>query len=212
MLRLLLSHESYRTVDGSIADPVERDEIQCHLQHLVQGESFKTERRDLLDNKSIKRSSRIAQFIPFIGPNGLIRSSGRLRRPGEIDFDTKHPIVLDARHTSVKLFLRRTHMKNHHQGINYLRSKVQEFYAILKLRSTLCSIKSSCVLSKKFGAATIQPIMADLLKERLAYQSPPFTNSGVYQLLRPILRHRSSDYREEVGISLHLSDYSCCPC
>ena len=66
----------------------------------------------------------------------------------EIDFDTKHPIVLDARHTFVKLFLRHTHLKNHHQGIDYLRSKVQERYAILKLRSTLRSINSNCVFCR----------------------------------------------------------------
>ena len=63
--------------------------------------------------------------------------------------------------------------------MDYLRSKVQERYAILKLRSTLRSIKSNCVLCRKFRAAIIQPIMADLPKERLAYQSPPFTNTGV---------------------------------
>ena len=68
MLRLLPSHESYRTVDGSIADPVELDEAERHLKYLVQGESINTERKDLLDNKSVKKSSRIAQFTPFIGP------------------------------------------------------------------------------------------------------------------------------------------------
>ena len=44
VLRLLPSHESYRNVDGSIADPVELDEAERHLQYLVQGESFNTER------------------------------------------------------------------------------------------------------------------------------------------------------------------------
>ena len=146
MLGLLPSHESYRTVDGSIADPVELDEAERHLQYLVQGGSFNTERKDLLDNKSVKKSSRIAQFTPFTGPHVLIRSSGRLRRLVEIDFDTKHPIVLDARRTFFKLFLRHIHLKNHHQGIGYLRSKEQERYAILKLRSALRSIKSNCVL------------------------------------------------------------------
>ena len=119
MLRLLPSHESYRTVDGSIADPVDLEEAERHLQYLVQGESFNTERKDLLDNKSVKKRSRIAQFTAFIGPHGLIRSSGRLRRLVEIEFDNKHPIVLDARHNFVKLFLRHTHLKNHHQGIDY---------------------------------------------------------------------------------------------
>ena len=36
VLRLLPSHESYRTVDGSIVDPVELDEAERHLQYLVQ--------------------------------------------------------------------------------------------------------------------------------------------------------------------------------
>ena len=35
VLRLLPSHESYSTVDGSIADPVELDEAERHLQYLV---------------------------------------------------------------------------------------------------------------------------------------------------------------------------------
>ena len=100
LLRFFTSHESYRTVDGSIADPVELDEAERHLQYLFQGESFNTERKDL-DNKSVKKSSHIAQFTPFVGPHGLIRSSGRLRRLVEIDFNTQHPIVLDVRHTFV---------------------------------------------------------------------------------------------------------------
>ena len=97
----------------------------------------------------------------------------------EIDSDTKHPTVLNAGHNFVKLFLRHTHLKNHHQGIDYFRSKLQERYAILKLRSALRSIKSNSILCRKFCAATIQPIIADLPNERLAYQSPPLTNTGV---------------------------------
>ena len=45
--------------------------------------------------------------------------------------------------------------------------------------SSLCSIKSNCVTCRMFRAATIQPIMADLPVERLAYQSHSFTNTGV---------------------------------
>ena len=178
-LRLLPSHGCYRNADGSIIDPTVLDKAKRHLQYLVQGESFNAERKDLLENKPVKRSSRIAPFSPFIGPNRLIRSAGRIKRLVEVDFDVKHPIVLNARHSIVKLFPRHNHVKHHHQGIDYLRAKVQERYTILKLRSSLRSIKSNCVTCTKFRAATIQPIMADLSKERLAYQSPPFTNTGV---------------------------------
>ena len=88
MLCLLPSHGSYRTVDSSIGESVELDEAERHHQHLVQEEYFISERKDLLDYKSVKTSSRIAQFTPFIGPHCLIRSSGRIRRQVEIDFDT----------------------------------------------------------------------------------------------------------------------------
>ena len=66
-LRLLLSHKCYRNADGSIIDEAER-----HLQYLIQGESFNAERKYLLENKPVKRSSRIAPFSPFTGPNRLI--------------------------------------------------------------------------------------------------------------------------------------------
>ena len=36
VLRLLPSHERFRTVDGRIEDPVELDEVEHHLQYLVQ--------------------------------------------------------------------------------------------------------------------------------------------------------------------------------
>ena len=167
-LRLLISHEWHRNADGSIIHPAEFDEAERHLQYLVQGESFNAERKDLLENKSVKRSSRIAPFSPFFGPIRIIVSAGLIKRLVEVDFDVKNPSVLDARHAFVKLFLRHTHVKHHHQGIDYLRVKVQERYTILKLRSSLRSIKSNCVMSRMFRAATIQPIMADLPVERLA--------------------------------------------
>ena len=50
--------------------------------------------------------SRIAVYSPFIGPGGLLRSTGRTKRLAEIDFDLKHPIILDGRHPLVLFFLR----------------------------------------------------------------------------------------------------------
>ena len=125
-LRLLASYEFYRNTDGSIIDPTEFDEAERHLQNLVQGESFNAERKDLLESKSVKQSSRIAPFSPFIGPNGPIRSASRIKRPVEVDYDVKHPIVLEERLAFVKLFLRPTRVKHHHQCFDCLRAKVRE--------------------------------------------------------------------------------------
>ena len=161
VLRLLPKHGGYRNPDGSITDSTELDESERHLQYLVQGESFQTERKDLLDNKFVKRSSRTAPHSPFISPNGLIRSSGRIKRLIEVGFNVKYPIILDARHPFVKLFLEHTHVKHYHQGVEYLRSIVQEHYTVLELRSSLRSIKAHCLRCQEFQAVTMQPIMSE---------------------------------------------------
>ena len=145
VLRLLPKHAGYRNPDGSITDPTELDEAERHLQYLVQGESFETERKNLLDNKFVNRSSLIAPHSPFISPNGLIRSSSRNKRLIEVGFNVKYPIILDARHPFLKLFLEHTHLKHYHQGIEYLRSIVQKHYTVLELRSSLRSIKAHCL-------------------------------------------------------------------
>ena len=56
---------------------------------------------------------------------------------------------------------------------------MQEHYTVLKLRSSLRSFKAHCLRCREFQAVTMQPILSDLPKERLVYQSPPFTNTGV---------------------------------
>ena len=136
-------------------------------------------RKDLLENKYGKRSSRITPFSLFVGPNGPFRSAGRIKWLVEVDNDVRHPIVLNARHIFVKMFLRHTHVKNHHQGIDYLQVKLQERYTILKLQTSLRSMESNCIFCRNFCAATIQPMLAVLPMERLAFQSPPFTNTDV---------------------------------
>ena len=142
-------------------------------------ESFETERENLLDNKFVKWSSRIAPHLPFISPNGLIRSLGRIKRLTAVGFNAKYPIILDAHHPFVNLFLEHTHVKHYHQGVEYLKSIVQEHYTVLKLRSPLRYIKAHCLRCREFQAVTMHSIMSDLTKEGLAYQSPPITNTGV---------------------------------
>ena len=97
----------------------------------------------------------------------------------EVGFNVKYPVILDARHPFVTMFLEHTHVKHFHQGVEYFRSIVQEHYTLLKLRSSLRCIKAHCLRCLEFQAVTMQPIVSDLPKERLAYQSLPFTNTGV---------------------------------
>ena len=179
VLRILPRHATYRSVDGSIVEHEEITAAEKKLQLLTQAESFPIELMQLRSSKKISKRSPIAAYSPFVGPGGLLRSSDRIKRFTELEFSLKHLIILDGGHPLVYIFLRHMHLKNDHEGNDYLRALVQQQYAVLKLLSILRSIRFNCVLCRKRSTKPVQPMMADLPSERLAFQCPPFTNVGL---------------------------------
>ena len=179
MLRMLPSHKPFRVKDLRITDPTELDITENKLIHLAQTESFPVELKTLTAGRPIKNRSKIATNSPFIGAAGIIRSTGRIVRLVNAEFDTKHPILLDARHTLVRLLDRSLHHKLFHHGLDYMRSVLNMKYTILVLRRLLRSIENQCVTCRKRKASTIQPIMSDLPVERLGYKQAPFNHTGV---------------------------------
>ena len=95
----------------------------------------------------------------------------------------KYNIIIHSRQIPVKLFLRHTRIKNHHHGVDYLRSKVRERCSILKLQSSLCSTESNIFTCRMYCTVTNQHIVTDLPLERIAYKYPPFTNTQLANFL-----------------------------
>ena len=87
--------------------------------------------------------------------------------------------ILDSRHPAVRLFLKKEHLVNHHEGVDFLRACIQRRYAVLKLRSALRSIKFNCVLCRKRRKNFVQLMLANLPTERLFYGSTLFFNLGM---------------------------------
>ena len=145
---------------------------------LLQQEQFGEEIKSFKAEKEIPKSSKILQFSPFIGEEGLIRAKGRTGK-SQLDFNARHPILLHCKHHTVELFLRNEHKDNQHEGSEHLRNIVQQKMWILGIRNALRSIKNKCVTCRKGGAQTIKPVMADLPDERLD-ASTAFTNVGVH--------------------------------
>ena len=166
MLRMLPSYKHFRGKDLRITDPLELDIAESKLIHLAQMESFPVESKTPSTDKPTNNSSKVATYSPFIV------------RLVNTEFDTMHPILLDARHTLTHLLARSLHQKHFHQGLDFMRSVLNMKYAILGLRR-LRSIKNQCVTCRKRKASTIQPNMSDLHVERLGYKQPPFKLTGV---------------------------------
>ena len=155
------------------------DIAEQKLIYLSQGETFPSELKLLRSGKVITRNSRIAKYSPFIGPDGILRSTGRISRLVKSDFDSNHPIILDARHEIVRLLVKHLHVRSFHQGLDYMRAVVNLKYVVLNLRWLLRNIENTCVSCRKRKAQTVTHMMADLPIERLGYKQPPFSNTSV---------------------------------
>jgi hypothetical protein len=152
---------------------------EINLFALAQRESFAAELTCRAADRNVSAKSRLAPLSPFLGADTLLRSKGRLSKMQTLCFDTRHPVLLDGHHPLVKLFLRSLHNEHHHEGVEFLRSVVQQRFWVLRLRSVLRSLKHACVLCRKFSASPLHPEMAALPSERLGYRQVPFANTGV---------------------------------
>ena len=112
LLRWLPSHKHFRSSILEITDPTEMDIAEQKLTYLSQGETFPSEQKLLRAGKFITENSRIVKYLPFIGPAGILRSTGRISCLVKSDFDSKHPIILDAPHAVFRLLVQHLHVRN----------------------------------------------------------------------------------------------------
>ena len=138
------------------------DIAEQKLIYLSQIETFPSELKLLRSGEVITRNSRIAKYSPFIGPAGILRSTGRISRLVNSDFDSKHPIILDARHAVVRLLGKHLQVRNFHQILDYMRAVVNLIYVVLNLLWLLRNIENTCVACRKRKAQTVTHNIADL--------------------------------------------------
>ena len=122
--------------------------------------------------QDVKKNEQRGEFSPFYDEKGLIRIRGRIKH-ANLSFEQRHPILLSTKHEMVNLMLRDLHQEHNHEGVEYVRSVIQQKFWILGLRNALRSIKSQCVFCRKKRAQTKVPFMVALPTERLDYQSYP---------------------------------------
>ena len=149
ILRLLPRHRRFRSRDLKITDSVEISLAEEKVLLLSKRESFRDELKCLFKEKSIANTSRIRSFSPFVEPGGLPSSTGRTKQIDAFEFETKQPIILDGLHPVVPLMLENLHKCDHHQGLEFLRSQVQQRFAVLRLRQTLRNFETECLVCRK---------------------------------------------------------------
>lgn len=80
---------------------------------LVQAESFHTEIAALTDDKRARH--RLCGLNPFVDADGFLRVGGRIKH-AFIPYDSRHQMVLPAKHPVTELLIRHLHQENLHVG------------------------------------------------------------------------------------------------
>ena len=170
------------------------EKAEVTILKIVQADSFPTEinalelikecsitnERNLAKRKKmeIKKASSLYRLDPFIGPDGLLRVGGRLRKSDEIATESKHPVILPKKGHVSELIIRHAHENVAHSGRGITLNEVRSRYWIINANSAVRNYISTCVQCRKLRASKGEQKMADLPKDSLI-SAAPFTYCGV---------------------------------
>ena len=154
--------------------PLDVEELQSAERAIikaVQTRSFGEERLLLEEAKKVKKSSHIISLDPVL-IEGTLQVGGCLQN-SPLKNATKHPAILPKDHHIASLIVRHYHGISGHSGLEHTLSLIREKYWIVKARSLLRRILSSCVDCRKRRAAVGLPA------DRVTPFEPPFSFVGV---------------------------------
>ena len=127
--------------------------------------------------KALKKQSNIYKLDPVLD-EGVLRVGGRLSKSAMPD-EAKRPMILPKDHHICTLLLRHIHENLGHAGRNHILSTLRQRYWIVNANSATRKILTKCVICRRTRGKMGEQKMADLPRERLRADLPPFSNVGV---------------------------------
>ncbi|XP_065939453.1 uncharacterized protein [Magallana gigas] len=91
----------------------------------------------------------------------------------------KHPVILPKDHHVSTIILRQIHQELMHSGRNHMLAKLREKYWIIHAPSAIRKLISRCVICRRFKSKVEESKMANLPKDRIVPDEPPFSRVGV---------------------------------
>lgn len=159
--------------------PLSVSEIKAGMQILVkiaQQDSFHSE-INLLTNSLENAKGKLAMFAPFIDNEGVLRVGGRLRN-SQLQYNAKHPILLDGKHHLSKLILENNHKILCHAGPQLLLATVRQNYWFISGMNAAKKVVRNCLKCYRLKPKSIEPQMANLPQNRVVIATP-FNTIGV---------------------------------
>ncbi|XP_038106987.1 uncharacterized protein LOC119766486 [Culex quinquefasciatus] len=160
---------------GKVTTPLSVTPLSTHeLQHaefslvrLAQQEHYAEEISDLSGGERVSKSSPLKWLNPFVDVNRILRVGGRLRN-AKLTHESKHPIVLSARHPLTALLASYFHEKLLHAGPALMLATLRQKYWILGGRNLVKSVYHRCHTCFRSKPTLVIQSIADLPASRVA--------------------------------------------
>ncbi|GFW79874.1 integrase catalytic domain-containing protein [Trichonephila clavipes] len=141
----------------------------------VQGFYFQEEIRGIKKQISLPPKSPLRSLHPFIDEHGLVRVGGRLQN-SQLQFNSKHPIILPSQHSISELLIKEQHIAHLHAGPTLLAHVLRQSHWIVGSRKLINKCIRKCLKCNKFKTSTTTPqLMGNLPKHRATLERPFFS-------------------------------------
>ena len=148
------------------------------LIRVAHRESFGREIDCLVRGEPIPKNSKLVKITPFIDGKGLLRAKGRLEN-APIDFDAKHPTVVDSKSRFGQLLIAHYHTQLAHGPVDYVCNEIRHRYWIVGGKSAVKKFSQSCLVCKRKKSRPSTPMMSALPERRVTPYCPPFFHTFV---------------------------------
>ena len=111
--------------------------------------------------------------------NNIIKVGGHLKNIIGIPNNLKQQIILPRHHPVTDLLILHYHKSNNHCGRDQTLALLRERYWVVKAKSIIRKVLSTCLLCKDDRSMPKPQLMGNLPKERIGVFKPPFTITGV---------------------------------
>ena len=155
----------------------EVDLIENRLIYLSQQRHFGTEIKAVNKQNEVHCNSLIAALRPYVDELGLLRVGGRLER-ADLQFSTRHPLILHRKDRLSWLLVRHLHWSNQHAGPTTLMGILLNTYYIVGAKRLAKDVSKSCVVCRKASGRTMTQVMGQLPPARIT-PSLPFSTVGI---------------------------------
>ena len=129
----------------------------------------------LKKQKQLSKKHYLKHLNPFLDSDGLLRVGGRLSR-SQMDFDSRHPLILHGKHRLINLLIEREHKRLCHAGPKLLLGTLQQRYHIISARSIVRKHTRECIICSRTSPKVSTQLMGQLSRERV---NPSFANDMV---------------------------------